>query len=52
MAEKNKELKEKLFSQKKNGYDRISEKDRNAIEGYCVGYKAYLDAGKTERLCA
>ena len=52
MAEKNKDLKEKLFSRKKNGYDRISQQDRGAIETYCAGYKAYLDAGKTERLCA
>ena len=52
MAEKNKELKEKLFSRKKNGYDRVSGKELAAMEEYCVGYKAYLDAGKTERLCA
>ena len=47
-----KELKEKLLSGKKNGYDRISEADRAAMEPYCEGYKRYLDAGKTERLCA
>lgn len=47
-----KELREKLFSAKKNGYDRISEADRAAMEGYCAGYMSFLDAAKTERLCA
>ena len=45
-----KELKKKLLSDKKNGYDRGV--DTEAMEAYCTGYKAYLDAGKTERLCA
>ena len=45
-----KELKMKLLSDKKNGYDRGV--DLEAMEAYCEGYKAYLDAGKTERLCA
>ena len=54
MAEKskNKKLKEKLFSAKKNGYDRIDGKTVAEMDAYCAGYKAYLDAGKTERLCA
>ena len=26
--------------------------DEAAMEAYCQGYKAFLDAGKTERLCA
>ena len=47
-----KELKKKLLSTKKNGYDRISAADLAAMESYCEGYKAYLDIGKTERLCA
>ena len=47
-----KELKKKLLSDKKNGYDRLSADDLTAMEAYCEGYKAYLDAGKTERLCA
>ena len=38
MAEKNKELKEKLFSRKKNGYDRVSGKELAAMEEYCAGY--------------
>ena len=45
-----KELKKKLLSDKKNGYDRGV--DMEAMEAYCTGYQAYLDAGKTERLCA
>ena len=47
-----KELKKKLLSTKKNGYDRISAADLAAMESYCEGYKKYLDIGKTERLCA
>ena len=45
-----KELKEQLLSTRKNGYDRPL--DEAAMEAYCQGYKAFLDAGKTERLCA
>ena len=45
-----KELKKQLLSTKKNGYDRPL--DEAAMESYCNGYKAFLDAGKTERLCA
>ena len=45
-----KELKERLLSTKKNGYDRPL--DEAAMEAYCEGYKAFLNAGKTERLCA
>ena len=47
-----KELKKKLLSTKKNGYDRISAADLAAMDSYCEGYKKYLDIGKTERLCA
>jgi len=47
-----KELKERLFSTKKNGYDKLGEAELSALEAYCGDYKAYLDAGKTERLCA
>ena len=47
-----KELKKKLLSTKKNGYDLVSAGDLKAMEDYCRGYMAFLDAGKTERLCA
>jgi len=52
MSDKNKELKEKLFSVKKNGWDRIGKADAGRIDAYCQDYKAFLNAGKTERLCA
>ena len=52
MSEVMKERKEKLFSQTKNGYDRINEKDLASMEAYCVLYRDFLDRGKTERECA
>lgn len=54
MAEdkKLKELREKLLSNKKNGYDKFNAGDEKAMESYCTDYKAFLDAGKTERECA
>ena len=52
MSEEIKELKKKLLSTKKNGYDCVAEGYEAEMEDYCRGYKAYLDAGKTERLCA
>lgn len=47
-----KELKKKLLSAKKNGYDKLDAAELTAMENYCAGYKAFLDAGRTERLCA
>ena len=47
-----KQLKEQLLSHRKNGYDRMPETEQAAMEAYCQDYKAFLDAGKTERLCA
>ena len=52
MSDEIKELKKQLLSTKKNGYDREVGVDTAAMEAYCDGYKAFLDAGKTERLCA
>lgn len=51
-AETNKDLKKKLFSVKKNGWDRIAKGEDKKIEAYSKDYKAFLDASKTERLCA
>jgi len=52
MAEKKKnELAEKLLYQPKNGFDRLSAEEEKAMEAYCEDYKAFLDHGKTERLC-
>ena len=46
-----KELKKALLMENKNGYSKLTETDRKAMNEYCEGYKAYLDAGKTEREC-
>ena len=46
-----KEWKEKLLTNKKNGYDLMPAEEREAMDRYCQGYKAFLDAGKTEREC-
>ena len=47
-----KALKEQLFSRRRNGFDRMDAAERGAMESYCTDYKAFLDTGKTERLCA
>ena len=52
MSDEIKELKKQLFSTKKNGYDKLDAAELSAMEAYCDSYKAFLDAGKTERLCA
>lgn len=52
MSDETKELKKKLFSTKKNGYDKLTDDDLSRMEAYCRAYMAFLDAGKTERLCA
>ena len=52
MAEKKKDaLAEKLLYQPKNGFDRLSAAEEQAMEAYCEDYKDFLDHGKTERLC-
>ena len=45
----NKKLREELFYEQKNGYDLIGTEERLALEEYCEGYKAYLNAARTER---
>lgn len=53
MSDEFKDLKKKLLSDRKNGYDcGIDAGYETAMEAYCESYKAFLDAGKTERLCA
>ena len=47
-----KALKGQLLSRRRNGFDRLDGAERDTLESYCAGYKAFLDAGKTERLCA
>ncbi|MGN1001544.1 MAG: aminopeptidase, partial [Oscillospiraceae bacterium] len=44
-----KDVRKDLFYEQKNGYDRIGTEERVALEDYCEGYKAYLDASRTER---
>ena len=46
-----KEWKEKLLVEKKNGYDRLPAGEREAMERYCQGYKAFMNAARTEREC-
>ena len=52
MSDEIKDLKKKLLSSRKNGYDRLSQEQLEAMETYCASYKTFLDASKTERLCA
>lgn len=42
-------LKENLFYNRKNGRLKASEETLQKADSYCEGYKAYLDAAKTER---
>lgn len=44
-----KELKEKLFLQRKNGYRRIDENEEKAVFAFAEDYKRFLDIAKTER---
>ncbi len=44
-------LRDELFNNPKNGYDRISEDEKAKIFNYCEDYKTFLDLSKTERLC-
>ena len=46
-----KDWKTKVLVEKKNGYDRMPAGEREAMNAYCQDYKAFLDAGKTEREC-
>ena len=43
------DLREKLFYEKKNGYDRIGTEERLALEAYCRDYMAWLNVSRTER---
>jgi aspartyl aminopeptidase len=52
MSDEFKDLKKKLLTAKKNGYDRMPDADKSAMEDYCAGYIAFLNRCKTERLCA
>ena len=47
-----KQLKEKLFMQKKNAFLRMSDSEIKKCEKFCEGYKRFLDEAKTEREAA
>jgi hypothetical protein len=44
-------LREKLFYEPKNGFERISPDEESAAFSYCIEYKNFLNKGKTEREC-
>ena len=52
MNDERKTQREKLLSQRKNGYDRVPAQEIPAMERYCSLYKTFLQQGKTERECA
>ena len=52
MSEEMKALREQLLRNDKNGYDTLDEAQLREMEAYCTDYKAFLNAGKTERLSA
>ena len=43
------DLREQLFYEPKNGYDRIETEERIALERYCTDYMAFLNDARTER---
>ncbi len=43
------DLREKLFYEQKNGYDRIDTAERLRLENYCRDYMAWLNEARTER---
>ncbi len=43
------ELRESLLASPKNGYATLTEAQRAEMETYCLGYRAFMDACKTER---
>lgn len=44
-----KNLKEKLFYERKNGWDTIDSKQKEKIQNFCNGYIQFLNEAKTER---
>ena len=52
MNDERKTQREKLLSQRKNGYDRVPAQEIPAMERYCSLYKTFLHQGKPERECA
>lgn len=52
MAAESSPRREKLFYNPKNGYDLISDAERELCDSYCEGYKRFLDDARTEREAA
>ena len=44
-------MSKKLLSQRKNGYDRLTQAERREMNEYCESYKRFLAEGCTEREC-
>ncbi len=44
-------MSKKLLSQRKNGYDRLTQAERREMNEYCENYKRFLAEGCTEREC-
>ena len=40
---------EQLFYDKKTGFDRLTDEDKQGIQTYAESYKKFLDEAKTER---
>ena len=49
MSDAVKDLKEKLFYEKKNGLLKTNDETNQKIQQYCEGYKDFLNSAKTER---
>lgn len=49
--EEKRDFRKELFYIQKNGYDLISAEERAECDGYCEGYKSFLDNARTEREC-
>lgn len=47
--EKDNNLRDELFYEKKNGYDLIDVEERVAVDEYCKGYMDFLDEARMER---
>jgi len=45
------DLREKLLYKPKHGYDRLTAEEIQEMDSYADAYRAFLDNGKTERLC-
>ena len=49
MAKEKSARQEKLFYERKNGYEIIDEKEKKAMESYCQDYMRFLNGARTER---